>query len=109
MDDDSPLVDIFDSCSICDQLTLENSQVSTVSTLNLLLYLNIQIFKKNQNLSSADLRVTEKPEEQITRCKQMASCRVAYKQNIAVDLSGTTCRGRPRTVWNNFVCLKFII
>jgi len=31
MDDDSPVADVFDSCSICDQLTLENSQVSTVS------------------------------------------------------------------------------
>ncbi|DBB05165.1 TPA: hypothetical protein ACH3X3_010411 [Trebouxia sp. C0006] len=29
MDDDSPVADVFDSCSICDQLTLENSQVST--------------------------------------------------------------------------------
>ncbi|KAL0035693.1 hypothetical protein WJX79_008956 [Trebouxia sp. C0005] len=28
MDDDSPVADIFDSCPICDQLTLENSQVS---------------------------------------------------------------------------------
>ena len=33
MDDDSPVADIFDSCSICDQLTAENSQVSVVSAL----------------------------------------------------------------------------
>ena len=33
MDDDSPVADIFDSCPICDQLTLENSQVSMVSAL----------------------------------------------------------------------------
>ena len=48
MDDDSPVADVFDSCSVCDQLTVENSQVSTVSA------------------SFAELRVTEKLEEQIT-------------------------------------------
>ncbi len=46
MDDDSPVADVFDSCSICDQLTLENSQVSTVGALKLsLLYsINCQNF-----------------------------------------------------------------
>ena len=37
MDDDSPVADVFDSCSVCDQLTAENSHVSTVSAL-LLVY-----------------------------------------------------------------------
>jgi hypothetical protein len=36
MDDDSPVADVFDSCSICDQLTVENSQVSMVSALLLI-------------------------------------------------------------------------
>ena len=45
MDDDSPVADVFDSCSICDQLTLENSQVSMVGALKLLLLylINCQI------------------------------------------------------------------